>query len=155
MRLYLQQLQLPDESVEFAFLLGQKMTCYSGCYPFKIFPEKELESLRFDAVTILYGGNGSGKTTLLQVLADATGAVRRAPFAGGPFFAEYVRRCRVRAAAFPQPPQLLTSDDVTDWLLDLRCLNNGLDNRRDALLAEYSQRKYADSRPLQIGRAHV
>lgn len=146
MRCYLDSLQLPDEDAELRFILGQKLTCYSGVYPYKIFPSKQLERLTFGAITIFYGGNGSGKTTLLQVLASAAGAVRRAPFAGGPFFEGYVAACRLRMTAPPQPPQLLTSDDVTDWLLDLRCLNNGLDRQRDALLSEYGQRKYASHR---------
>ena len=41
---------------------------YNGIYPFKIFPQKRLEKLSFEPITILYGGNGSGKSTLLNMI---------------------------------------------------------------------------------------
>ena len=83
--LFVKKLQLPPEDQEIRFVLGQKRTCYNGVYPFKIFPQKELSSLTFAPVTILYGGNGSGKTTLLNILAEALQLTRHSPFSGGAY----------------------------------------------------------------------
>ncbi len=146
MSLYIKTLTLPSEDEELRFIMGQRLTCYFGVYPYKIFPAKELRSVEFAPITVFYGGNGSGKTTLLNVLAQKAGVPRHSAFAGGPFFETYTAACRLKAAALPPGSQLLASDDVFDYLLDLRSLNNGIDTRRDELLGEYTRRKYTSHR---------
>lgn len=42
-------------------------------YPYNVFRRKRGECLRFDRVTVLYGGNGSGKSTVLNLLACLLG----------------------------------------------------------------------------------
>jgi len=143
---FLKHFQLPSEGREYAFILDQKRTCYQGVYPFKVFPAKELSSLTFAPVTILYGGNGSGKTTLLNVMAEKLGVTRHAAFSGSAFFRDYVELCRAEHTALPAESQILTSDDVSDYLLNLRALNDGIDTRREALLEEYTRLKW-DDRP--------
>ena len=133
-QLYLQSLALASEDAETGFILDQKRTCYKGVYPFKVFPAKELSRVDFAPVTIFYGGNGSGKTTLLNVIAQAVGAKRGAAFSGSAFFQDYVSLCRVQTGMRPAECRILTSDDVSDYLLDLRALNDGVDRRREALL---------------------
>ena len=118
-------------------------TCYNGIYPFKIFPDKGLERVDFAPITIFYGGNGSGKTTLLNILAELTGVTRHSAFSGSAFFKEYTRRCQLDAKAIPESSQILTSDDVTDYLLNIRYLNDGIDVRRNELFDEYLDRKYS------------
>ena len=59
---------------------GQKRTCYDTFYPFDIFPEKDLEELSFEPITIFYGSNGSGKTTLINVIAEHLSASRDAAY---------------------------------------------------------------------------
>ena len=144
--LYLQKLQLVSEGQELSFVMGQKRTCYKGVYPFKIFPQKGLQELSFAPVTVLYGGNGSGKTTLLNILAEKLGLTRHSAFSGSAFFGEYTAMCRVQRRGIPRDSQILTSDDVSDYLLNLRALSDGIDTRRERLLEEYSDRKWRDLR---------
>ena len=144
--LFLKKLQLVPEYQEIRFILGQKRTCYNGVYPFKIFPSKELSTLSFAPVTILYGGNGSGKTTLLNVLAEKLRLTRHSPFSGGAFFEDFVSMCKADFSVIPVHSQILTSDDVSDYLLNIRTLNDGIDAQRDKLLEEYADRKWKDLR---------
>ncbi len=142
--LYVKSLTLPSPDQEIDFVMGQKRTCYKGVYPFKIFPPKELRRVDFAPVTIFYGGNGSGKTTLLNILGQALGAMRRSAFNDSAFFDTYVQLCRTERAGRPFDCQMLTSDDVTDYLLHLRELNEGIDRKREVLLQEYAHRKWKD-----------
>ena len=144
--LFLKKLQLVPEYQEIRFILGQKRTCYNGVYPFKIFPPKELSALSFAPFTILYGGNGSGKTTLLNVLAEKLRLTRHSPFSGGAFFEDFVSMCKADFSVIPVHSQILTSDDVSDYLLNIRTLNDGIDAQRDKLLEEYADRKWKDLR---------
>ena len=144
--LYLQKLQLVSEGQELSFVMGQKRTCYKGVYPFKIFPQKGLQELSFAPVTVLYGGNGSGKTTLLNILAEKLGLTRHSAFSGSAFFGEYTAMCRVQQSGIPRDSQILTSDDVSDYLLNLRALSDGIDTRRERLLGDYFDRKWRDLR---------
>lgn len=141
--LYLKALCLASDGAETAFILNQKRTCYKGVYPFKLFPQKELSLVEFAPITIFYGGNGSGKTTLLNVIAEAVGAKRGAAFNSSAFFQDYVSLCQVQTGAMPAECRVLTSDDVSDYLLDLRALNDGVDRKREALLADYADRKWS------------
>ena len=141
--LYLKALRLASDGAETNFIIDQKRTCYKGIYPFKLFPQKELSLVEFAPITIFYGGNGSGKTTLLNVIAEALGAKRGAAFNSSAFFQDYVSLCQVQTGAMPAECRVLTSDDVSDYLLDLRALNDGVDRKREALLTDYADRKWS------------
>ena len=145
-KVYLRSLELVSGGNEMNFILGQKMTCYNGIYPFKIFPEKGLRRLEFAPVTILYGGNGSGKTTLLNIIAEKARLARHSAFSGSAFFQDYVSMCSMDAGRIPLESQILTSDDVTDYLLDMRHLNDGIDAKRSELMDDYTDRKYKELR---------
>ena len=145
-KVYLRSFDLVPDSVEMQFVLGQKMTCFNGVYPFKLFPDKGLSRLEFTPVTIFYGGNGSGKTTLLNIIAEKLKVTRHSAFSGSAFFQDYVSMCRADTARLPSDSQILTSDDVSDYLLDLRHLNDGIDSRREDLMEEYTDRKYQELR---------
>lgn len=146
MNQYLKSLRLVSEAQEYDFILKQKRTCYNGIYPFKLFPDKQLRTVHFAPITIFYGGNGSGKTTLLNILAEKARVLRHSPFNGSAFFGDYVSMCRLEASAIPSSSQILTSDDVSDYLLTIRSLNDGIDSRRNELLSDYTSRKYKDLR---------
>lgn len=143
---YIETLALMPESLESTYLLGEKRTCFNGHYPFKIFSAKDLEKVAFAPITIFYGGNGSGKTTLLNIIAEKTNILRHSAFSGGAFFADYVCACRITGSDIPPNSQILTSDDVFDYLLNIRYLNDGIDVRRAELFEEYLDRKYASHR---------
>lgn len=139
--LYLRSAELPDDLTELTYIEHQKRTCYNtGIYPFKMFPDMELSEIEFAPITIFYGGNGSGKTTLLNILAELTGAARHSAFSGSPFFADYVSMCRMETYGIPEGSQVLTSDDVSDYLLDVRALNDGIDRKRNELIKEHNDR---------------
>lgn len=139
---YVKRLFLRDESSEWGFFVNEeKRTCFSTQYPFGIFPRKELEVIDFDPITILYGSNGSGKSTLLNVIAELAGVRRNSPFSSSSFFPRYLEGCRLTAERIPQGSEILTSDDVSEYLLELRRLNNEIDSDRQALFDEYLERK--------------
>ncbi len=143
---YLKELQLVSEAEEVDFILQQRRTCYNGIYPFKIFPQKELEVIEFSPITIFYGGNGSGKSTILNVIAEKMGSIRHSAFSGGAFFCEYVKLCEIDTNEIPNGSQILTSDDVFDYMLNIRYLNDGIDVRREELFEDWLTRKYASHR---------
>lgn len=145
-KLYLKQFRLPSFGQEDDFIQSQHRTCYNGIYPFKLFPARQLRTLDFAAVTIFYGSNGSGKTTLLNIIAEKLRLIRHSPFNGSAFFPEYISMCAANTSAIPRDSRILTSDDVSDYLLNLRCLNDGIDARRNELFDEYTARKYKDLR---------
>lgn len=153
--MYLQEFSLPFANWEEQYLspeenVEMKRTCYTSFYPFRIFPQKQLETLRFEPVTFLYGGNGSGKTTLLNLIAERLLLKRGARYNRSAFFSDYVAQCRYEAPQFTEEirekSRMITSDDVFDYLLDLRYLNDGVDQRREDLLAEYQEERYASFR---------
>ncbi|MBO5649338.1 MAG: AAA family ATPase [Clostridia bacterium] len=141
---YLNTFDLPTEREEAGFLLSNApemtMRCYSGAsaYPFGVFPQKGLSHLRLAPLTLLYGTNGSGKSTLLNIMAQKLSLARSAPFNHTPFYKKYLAMCRFDGTA-PANSQIITSDAVFDFMLDMRALNEGVDRRREEVFEEYSR----------------
>ncbi len=144
---YLSGFRFPDRAQEanyMAFSPRARQTCYDSYYPFGLFEGRTLPELDFLEITILYGGNGSGKTTLLNVMADALRLYRRAEYNRTPFFDDYARLCEPRTMRpIPTGSMILTSDDVFDYMLDLRALNDGVDMRREQMFADYNDLRQA------------
>ena len=140
--LYLSRFSFPDADAEFDFRLTVKRTCYDSFYPFGVLSARGLRELSFEPVTILYGGNGCGKTTALNVMAEKLALKRDAPYNRSCFFEDYVRLCRAETRApVPLESRVITSDDVFDYMLDLRVINGGVDDRREDLMQEYLDNK--------------
>ena len=145
--IYLESFRFPTEGDEVGYLLNNRkldMTCYSvnNIYPFKIFPERGLKRLDFSPITLLYGGNGSGKSTALNIIAQKLQLARMSPFNRTPFFEDYLGFCRADLARDAAPPQgscIITSDDVFDFMLNLRTLNEGVDRNREELFDEWQR----------------
>ena len=128
---YLSRFTFPDPDQEFDFFLSQKRTCYDSFYPFQVLSRRAFSEVDFAPVTIFYGGNGSGKTTALNVIAEKIRAARDSAFNKSNFFPDYLALCE---AEFQFPPggcRIVTSDDVFDYMLNLRNLNEGIDVRRE------------------------
>jgi predicted ATPase len=142
---YLESFTLASEKEEIDYLwsFGKiDMQCYSNTnvYPFKLFPQKELERLDFEPITVIYGGNGSGKSTILNLIAEKLGVERTAPFNNTPYIEEYLKYCDFDLSygrRVPNGSRIITSDGVFDSLLDIRSINEGIDRRREALFDEY------------------
>ncbi|WP_298035483.1 AAA family ATPase [uncultured Dysosmobacter sp.] len=145
--LYLKSFSVPDDGLAHLDRNWEsKRTCYGSRYPFGVF--HGLSHVRFEPLTILCGGNGSGKTTLLNLIGEKLELQRGAPFNRSAFFGDYLDLCQAEtASAFDREvrgtSRVITSDDVFDYLLDLRCMNEGIDTKRRELLAEYADKRYA------------
>lgn len=142
--IYLSQFEFPCREREYDFLFGQKRTCYDTYYPFQILSKHDLRMLNFEPVTILYGGNGSGKTTVLNVIAEKLGLMRDTLYNRSNFFEDYTKQCSYETGCpIPKNSRIITSDDVFDFMLNIRSINEGVDLRREELLEEYLDAKYA------------
>lgn len=142
--IYLSHFSFPDIEIEYDFILAQKKTCYDSYYPFQILSKHRLAMLDFEPVTILYGGNGSGKTTALNVIAEALDLQRDALYNRSAFFEDYIKLCRYRTeCTIPKDSRIITSDDVFDFMLNLRSLNEGIDRKRNDLFEDYLDAKYS------------
>ena len=140
--LYLRRFVFPDAERESSFFMGVRRTCYDSYYPFGVLSARELTMLEFEPVTILYGGNGSGKTTALNVIAEKLGLQRDARYNRSSFYDDYLRLCEAEEkGVIPPESRVITSDDVFDYMLNLRALNEGIDERREELFAEYLKDK--------------
>lgn len=141
--IYLSHFSFPDAEREYDFILGQKRTCYDTVYPFQILSKHRLSVLDFEPVTILYGGNGCGKTTALNVIAEKLGLKRDTLYNRSNFFETYTGMCDFRTEhPIPSVSRIITSDDVFDFMLNLRSINEGIDRKREALFEEYLDAKY-------------
>lgn len=141
---YLDSITFPGEDQEWAFRMSVKRTCYNTLYPFYVLSRAGLERLDFEPVTILYGGNGSGKTTALNVIAEKLGVQRSAPYNRSNFFEDYVRMCRVQLEeAVPPHSRIVTSDDVFDYMLNIRGLNEGIDREREMLFEAHYEARHS------------
>ena len=142
--MFLKSFQLLSDKNEFDVLFN-KMNIFNTMYPFKIFPEKGLVDIDFDNITIFYGGNGSGKTTLLKIIADKLNASKKNLNDYGKLFDTYVDLCHYEMPNRKfKEIKLILSDDVFDFLLDLRAINSSVNRRKQQLSDEYDNYKYGE-----------
>ena len=137
--IYARKLILPSERQEWEAVDGENRTFIHTAYPFKIFPDKGLRELEFDNITLLYGGNGSGKSTLINVMAYKMGAGRYTDFNNAPLFHEFTGKCHIEFNRKPPDACVLTSDDVFDYALKARSVNDGLWEKREELIDKYGK----------------
>lgn len=141
--LYLSQFEFPQVEQEYSFIMGLKRTCYDTVYPFLILSKNGLRRFDFEPVTILYGGNGSGKSTALNVIAEKLELERDTLYNRSNFFQDYTRMCKYETdMRIPKHSCIITSDDVFDFMLNLRSINEGIDRQREELFEEYLDYKY-------------
>ena len=141
--LYLSCFEFPDIEQEYDFIFRQKKTCYDTYYPFQILSKHQFRRIDFEPMTILYGGNGSGKTTALNVIGEKLGLHRDSLYNRSSFFEDYIQMCDMKLERrIPKDSAIITSDDVFDFMLNLRSINEGIDRKREELFEEYLQAKY-------------
>ena len=141
--IYLSHFDFPHIEREYSFLMGQKHTCYDTYYPFQTISKHGLVCMDFEPVTILYGGNGSGKTTVLNIIAEKLGLIRDTLYNRSNFFEDYTAMCDFEVvSSIPRGSRIITSDDVFDFMLNLRSINEGVNRKREDLMEEYLEAKY-------------
>lgn len=139
---YINRFEFPNMDMETDFLWGIGMV---SVYPFKVLSSRGLEKIDFEPITILYGGNGSGKSTALNIIADRLKLKRDSAYNKTKFYPDFVAMCRPYGAEeMPENSRIITSDDVFDYMLDIRSLNEGIDLKREEINKEYLQVKYSD-----------
>lgn len=136
---YLKAFSLPTVNFVEQYINDILLTCVNNDYPFRVFTDRGLDDIRFEPITIFCGGNGCGKTTLLNVIAEKLGVARGSAYNRSTMFEDYIDGCSFSAdiAGIPNESRIITSDDVFDFMLDLRAYNEGVDSSRDNLMKEY------------------
>ncbi|MBQ7051112.1 MAG: AAA family ATPase [Firmicutes bacterium] len=143
--LYLSYFEFPDIDQEWNFFMSIQRKCYDSFYPFQVLSKHALTGLTFEPITILYGGNGSGKSTALNVMAEKLRLERDTLYNRSSFFGDYVDLCSYDVEEdIPRHSRIITSDDVFDYMLNLRSINEGIDAKREDLFQEYLDSKYAN-----------
>lgn len=134
---HLRQFKLAADDDELGIILNERRTCFNGVYPLKIFPQKGLEWIEFGNITCFYGSNGSGKTTLLNIIGEELNVIRHSEFSNSAFFGRYLECCEAFGNV-PETSQFLSSDDVFDYVMNMRYLNQDIDDHREQLIKGYA-----------------
>lgn len=154
--IYLNSFKFVDEVREYNFILDEKRTCYDSFYPFKIFSKNQFKRIDFNTITILYGGNGSGKSTALNIIAEKTNINRDSIYNKSNFYNDYVNMCEMDIEyEIPKKSRIITSDDVFDYMLNVRNINAGIDNKREKIFEEYLDNKYSKFQMKSIEDLHI
>jgi len=135
------------------FLYYDRRTLLTSKYPFNVFRYRNLPTFHFGQVTIFCGGNGSGISTILNVIAEKLHLKRGAVYNRTEEFEDYVKLCKYRrcpGADIPQESRIITSDDVFDYLLDIRYINSGIDKNRSELFETYFKKRFADNKEARL-----
>lgn len=142
--MYLNSIAFTDINMEYEVIKKIKRTVYTSVYPFQVLSDHELTGIDFESITILYGGNGSGKTTALNVIAEKVDAERDLLYNKSSFFPDYLIHCSIENSLIePAVKRIITSDDVFDYVLTLRSVNEQVDEKREEVFEEYLETKYA------------
>ncbi len=143
--LYLNSFNFPNDELEHSFFMGIQRKCYDNFYPFQVLTRNKLERLDFEPVTMLYGGNGSGKSTALNVIAEKLQVTRDSNYNKSNFFPDYIKCCNCDINdEIPSGSRIIRSDDVFDYMLNTRAINDGVDNKREEMFVDYLDTKYSE-----------
>ena len=141
---YLRKFNLLSEIMEHHVLADYEIRkIFNSSYPIGMFPLKDLEKITFDNITIFCGGNGSGKTTILNIISEKLRSSRKSKVDKGSIFHTYVNLCTYEMSSEePIEIKTITSDDIFDYLLDIRSINANVNRNKEYLSDEYLKNKY-------------
>lgn len=140
--IYLKRFSLLSDIEEYNVIIS-KMNIHNNVYPLKIFPDKEFKEIEFKEITIFYGGNGSGKTTILNIISEALNSARKNLDKKSDLFEQYVSLTSHELINQGECKAIkyISSDDVFDYMLDIRAINTGVNRRKEELIKEYYEYK--------------
>ena len=145
--IYLKSFTLLDEKEENDYVLGSDTrNIYNNYYPLNIFSSRRLKNIKFGSITCFYGGNGSGKSTILNIISEKLNSNRKTEIDKGSYFNIYVKYTSYEMG-IEQPISIKTinSDDVFDYLLDIRSINSHINRRKEKLSKEFLENKYSNN----------
>lgn len=137
--IYLKKFNFASFNNDLDFCTG--LDCYNTKYPFGILSYHRIEKIEFEPITIFYGGNGCGKTTALNIIAEKLKVQRDTLYNKSNFFDNYLSYCRCDKSNIPRNSRIITSDDVFEFTMNLRYLNEGINRQRQEISAEYDKLK--------------
>ncbi len=142
---YINKIELLNSDMESMLFHSEVRNIFNTKYPTGIFPHKNLNHIEFNDVTIFAGGNGSGKSTLLHMLAKKVKAKYKENRDFGSIFDIYVKSFNIELNQNNSYEiKYLSSDDIFEYMLDLRAMNTGVNRRKADLKDEYISYKYRD-----------
>ena len=141
---FLKRFELLDDVQEHYLFDNDRRNIYNSYYPIGLFSAKRFKDITFSNITIFYGGNGCGKSTLLNIISECVHSRRKDNFDKGSFFDLYVSKCNYEMS-FEEPTEIktITSDDVFDYLLDIRSINASVNRRKERLSHEYFDMRFS------------
>lgn len=123
---------------------------YPTKYPFGMFSNRDFYDIYFSNITIFYGGNGSGKSTLLNIINSKLGLKRKSVFYADDTFHTYVNMCNHKFALedgkeikLPVNSKIIASEDIMNFILDIRDQNNKTEEKIKDLEKEYFDVKFS------------
>ena len=139
---YLSYFIFPTKDTEDDYLWDVGNTC--SYYPFRVLSKNNLEKIDFETITILYGGNGSGKSTALNIIAEKIKVDRDSIYNKSIYYSDFVDMCKIDMLdKIPENSKIITSDDVFDFMLNIRNLNEGIVEKRKDVVKEFLSAKYS------------
>ena len=144
---YLKSFKLLNEIQEHSIMFEQEQRrIFNNYYPLNLFSVKSLNDIDFSDITIFYGNNGSGKTTLVNIIAEKMKASRKSVIDKGSFFDLYVSNCDYEMSMnIPVEIKIMTSDDIFEYILDIRSINSNVNRKKEMLSRAYLNNKYNSS----------
>jgi len=144
---YLKSFKLLNEIQEHSIMFEQEQRrIFNNYYPLNLFSVKNLNDIDFSDITIFYGNNGSGKTTLVNIIAEKMKASRKSVIDKGSFFDLYVSNCDYEMSMnIPVEIKIMTSDDIFEYILDIRSINSNVNRKKEMLSRAYLNNKYNSS----------
>ena len=116
---------------------------YNSYYPFGIFSHmNNIKNIKFGSITLFCGSNGCGKSTLLNLISSKLNSVKKTNYDKGTLFKNYMDIMGYEMNKVPEEIVTITSDDIFDYLLDLRSINSHVNRRKDELARYYLDNKY-------------
>ena len=138
---YLESIRLLENDEEGLAMDERKI--YNSYYPFGIFSHmKNIKNIKFGSITLFCGSNGCGKSTLLNLISSKLNSVKKTNYDKGTLFKNYIDVMGYEMNKVPEEIVTITSDDIFDYLLDLRSINSHVNRRKDELARYYLDNKY-------------